>query len=147
MNETLEPGGIARRLLLRRVLGAGIVVAIGSRRGGRRRMREVIIDNFTFSPTPLTVKAGTTVTWVNHDDIPHSIVCPALKVQSHPIGYGRQLRLHVRAGGDLRLPLRPASAYAWAGGGAGLNLAASCLPCQRSISEALLRASSQFAAE
>ena len=48
-------------------------------------MREIIVDNFTFSPTPLTVKAGTTVTWVNHDDIPHSIVCPALKVKSHPM--------------------------------------------------------------
>jgi hypothetical protein len=31
MNETLEPGGIARRLLLRRALGTGIVVVIGGR--------------------------------------------------------------------------------------------------------------------
>jgi plastocyanin len=34
----------------------------------------VHIDNFTFSPAELTVKPGTTVTWVNGDDIPHSIV-------------------------------------------------------------------------
>ena len=34
MNGTLGPGGLARRLLLRRALGAGIVVAIGSRVGG-----------------------------------------------------------------------------------------------------------------
>jgi len=34
----------------------------------------VSIDNFTFGPSPLTVKAGTTVTWTNRDDIPHSIV-------------------------------------------------------------------------
>jgi amicyanin len=33
----------------------------------------VSIDNFTFNPTPLTVKAGTTVTWTNKDDIPHGI--------------------------------------------------------------------------
>ena len=45
----------------------------------------VVIDNFTFSPTPLQVKAGTTVTWVNHDDIPHSLVCPNLQVHSHPL--------------------------------------------------------------
>jgi plastocyanin len=32
------------------------------------------IDNFTFSPAELTVKVGTTVTWTNHDDIPHTIV-------------------------------------------------------------------------
>ena len=33
----------------------------------------VSIDNFTFSPPKLTVKAGTTVTWTNKDDIPHGI--------------------------------------------------------------------------
>ena len=31
------------------------------------------IDNFTFNPQRLTVKAGTTVTWTNKDDIPHAI--------------------------------------------------------------------------
>ena len=34
----------------------------------------VTIDNFTFSPAVLTVKLGTTVTWKNHDDIPHTVV-------------------------------------------------------------------------
>ena len=33
----------------------------------------ISIDNFTFSPAKLTVKAGTTVTWTNKDDIPHGI--------------------------------------------------------------------------
>ena len=33
----------------------------------------VSIDNFTFTPKALTVKAGSTVTWTNHDDIPHGI--------------------------------------------------------------------------
>jgi plastocyanin len=33
----------------------------------------VAIDNFTFTPASLTVKAGTTVTWTNRDDIPHGI--------------------------------------------------------------------------
>ena len=84
MIETLEPGGIARRLLLRRVLGAGMVMAIGSHTA-KAADAEVVIDNFTFAPTPLKVKVGTTVTWVNHDDIPHSLVCPNLKVHSHPL--------------------------------------------------------------
>jgi amicyanin len=35
---------------------------------------EVKIDNFSFSPTEITVAAGTTVTWINHDDIPHTVV-------------------------------------------------------------------------
>jgi len=34
----------------------------------------VTIDNFTFTPSELTVAVGTTVKWVNHDDIPHSVV-------------------------------------------------------------------------
>lgn len=34
----------------------------------------ITIDNFTFGPANLTVPTGTTVTWTNHDDIPHSIV-------------------------------------------------------------------------
>ncbi len=35
---------------------------------------EVLIDNFTFGPQQLTVVVGTTVKWVNHDDIPHNVV-------------------------------------------------------------------------
>jgi plastocyanin len=34
---------------------------------------EVTIDNFTFAPDRVTVKAGTTVTWINRDDIPHTV--------------------------------------------------------------------------
>ena len=34
----------------------------------------VSIENFTFNPPELTIKAGTTVTWKNADDIPHSVV-------------------------------------------------------------------------
>jgi amicyanin len=34
----------------------------------------VKIDNFTFDPPRLVVKAGTTVTWQNDDDIPHTVV-------------------------------------------------------------------------
>ena len=36
---------------------------------------KVMIDNFTFEPAQLTVKVGTTVTWTNRDDIPHTVVC------------------------------------------------------------------------
>ena len=32
----------------------------------------VAIGNFTFDPPTLMVPAGTQVTWVNHDDIPHT---------------------------------------------------------------------------
>jgi plastocyanin len=35
---------------------------------------QVKIDNFSFSPATLTVAAGTTVTWTNSDDVPHTVV-------------------------------------------------------------------------
>jgi len=34
---------------------------------------EVLIKDFMFVPTTLTVKAGTTVTWANKDEEPHTV--------------------------------------------------------------------------
>jgi plastocyanin len=34
---------------------------------------EVQVDNFTFGPATLTVPVNSTVTWVNKDDLPHTI--------------------------------------------------------------------------
>ena len=45
-----------------------------ARRPARMRApNEVGIDNFQFTPSSLMVKAGTSVTWVNDDDVPHLI--------------------------------------------------------------------------
>jgi plastocyanin len=35
---------------------------------------EVVIEDFAFSPATLTVAAGTRVTWVNHDEEPHTVM-------------------------------------------------------------------------
>jgi len=35
---------------------------------------QVKIDNFSFTPAMLTVAPGTTVTWTNSDDVPHTVV-------------------------------------------------------------------------
>lgn len=34
---------------------------------------QVKIDNFAFTPGVITVKVGTEVTWINQDDIPHTV--------------------------------------------------------------------------
>jgi len=34
---------------------------------------DVKIDNFSFTPQTITVKAGSTITWTNRDDIPHTV--------------------------------------------------------------------------
>jgi amicyanin len=38
---------------------------------------QVVIDNFKFEPRQLTVTAGTKVTWVNRDDVPHTATSTA----------------------------------------------------------------------
>jgi plastocyanin len=43
---------------------------------------EVKIDNFTFTPATLTIPLGTTVTWTNHDDIPHTVVSDDKSIKS-----------------------------------------------------------------
>lgn len=35
---------------------------------------EVKIDNFSFTPSTVSVPAGTQVRWINRDDIPHTVV-------------------------------------------------------------------------
>ena len=60
------------------VLGMG-TIAVGQRNflaGAQQKAEttEVKIDNFSFGPGTLTVSAGTTVTWTNRDDIPHTVV-------------------------------------------------------------------------
>lgn len=46
---------------------------------------EVHIDNFTFTPATITVSKGTTVTWVNHDDMVHSVVAGDAGFRSQPL--------------------------------------------------------------
>lgn len=46
---------------------------------------QVMIDNFVYSPVPLTVKVGSTVTWTNHDDIPHTVDSTEGKFKSAPL--------------------------------------------------------------
>jgi len=43
---------------------------------------KVTIDNFSFTPQEITVQLGTTVTWVNQDDVPHTVVSNDNKFKS-----------------------------------------------------------------
>jgi plastocyanin len=46
---------------------------------------QITIDNFSFGPRSLTVTAGTEVTWVNHDDVPHQIVSTEKRFAPSPV--------------------------------------------------------------
>ena len=43
---------------------------------------QVLVDNFSFTPAMAAVPVGTTVTWTNHDDIPHNVVGAEQKFKS-----------------------------------------------------------------
>ena len=49
-------------------------VAAEEAKDANKEANVVTIDNFTFTPPELTVAVGTTVKWVNHDDIPHNVI-------------------------------------------------------------------------
>ena len=73
-----------RRSALISSLGAALVLGMGALGAGQQRLElsaqqkpetaEVKIDNFSFGPAALTVPVGTTVSWTNRDDIPHTVV-------------------------------------------------------------------------
>jgi plastocyanin len=48
----------------------------------------VHIGNFTFNQAAITVHPGTTVTWVNDDDIPHTVVAQGLAFKSKVLDTG-----------------------------------------------------------
>jgi plastocyanin len=58
---------------------AGLAVAAGQEQAA---VAQVKIDNFSFIPQEITVTAGTKITWVNRDDIPHTVVSTEDKFKS-----------------------------------------------------------------
>jgi amicyanin len=59
------------------VLAGGILLA-----DAQNQTSAITIDNFTFNPQTVTVKAGATVTWTNKDDIPHAIAAVGKQFKS-----------------------------------------------------------------
>src|SRR3974377_1468189 len=51
----------------------------------KTRPDQVQIDNFSFAPRTLTVRAGTKVTWINKDDVPHTVASAEKKFPSRAI--------------------------------------------------------------
>ncbi|MDB6028029.1 MAG: amicyanin [Verrucomicrobiales bacterium] len=45
----------------------------------------VKITNFNFTPRALTIHTGTKVTWVNEDDVPHTVTSPEKKFKSRAL--------------------------------------------------------------
>jgi plastocyanin len=63
-----------RRLPSRHLRVAATLPAASARAAETEVKIEVKIDNFAFAPQRIVVQAGTTVTWTNADDAPHTVV-------------------------------------------------------------------------
>ncbi len=80
---TAAPTRGVRRLTLLSILaivGAAAWPAAASPEDAR-----VSIDNFTFTPAEIVVAPGTTITWTNADDIPHTVTSTNKAFRSKPL--------------------------------------------------------------
>ena len=91
-----------RRLMARRCIAAATVLLALSAAGAIAQQQpapqpaaatneaEISIQAFQFVPAILTVKAGTAITWVNHDEEPHNVVSPERVFRSKAIDGGEK---------------------------------------------------------
>ncbi|HTR24594.1 MAG TPA: cupredoxin family copper-binding protein [Terriglobales bacterium] len=61
---------------------------------------QVTISGYAFSPAALTVKVGTTVTWVNKDDDPHSVDSGDGKFKSKALDTGSKFEFRFAEAGE-----------------------------------------------
>ena len=55
-----------------------------ARSEAKSQSSEVRVDNFTFGPQSLTVPVNTTVTWINRDEEPHTVVSVEKQFKKSP---------------------------------------------------------------
>ena len=91
---------ITLRGLGRLAIAATITLCLGVAHA-RAEETKVTIDNFTFAPAELKVKVGDTITWTNHDDIPHTIVS-AGKFRSKTLDTDDSFSFTFTAAGDYK---------------------------------------------
>jgi plastocyanin len=51
---------------------------------------DVVLDNFTFAPGTVNVTVGSTITWTNHDSVPHNVVAADRRFTSPVLDTGGQ---------------------------------------------------------
>ena len=81
---TIKPGMYVVTALAVATLAAGALASQGAPAADAK----VQIDQYAFLPQRITVKPGTTVTWTNDDDAPHTIASSAKVFKSRPLDTG-----------------------------------------------------------
>ncbi|HMF89658.1 MAG TPA: cupredoxin family copper-binding protein [Candidatus Angelobacter sp.] len=89
MKRVWRIAGVVAALVIGSALAVGLQIPLAKTPGGVHAgggaavsAAEVKIDNFTFAPAMLTVAVGTQVTWINRDDIPHTVVSEDQAIKS-----------------------------------------------------------------
>jgi len=85
----------------RRLLIVAVLAVLGAPACASAEEARVTIDNFAFTPQVLEVKAGTTVTFVNHDDIPHSVVAQNGAFHSKPLDTDQNFTFTADSPGEI----------------------------------------------
>jgi plastocyanin len=88
-----------RKIILLMVLAAAIALTAVPAQAADAAVK---ISNFTFGPNALTVKAGTTVTWTNEDDIPHTVTSTTLAFKSEALDTGDKFSFKFSTAGTYK---------------------------------------------
>jgi 3',5'-cyclic-AMP phosphodiesterase len=79
-----SPGGAVAAPAAAGSVAPGAVAAAPPDSAASATATTIRIDNFSFNPRSTTVPPGTTITWVNADDVPHKIVSSDGKFTASP---------------------------------------------------------------
>ena len=99
---------LTKRILLFALTLALLVVGFTAYSRGARAhavaadTNEIVIQNFAFEPSTLTVKAGAKVTWVNRDDEPHTATATDKSFNSKTLENGDRFSTEFKAPGTYK---------------------------------------------
>lgn len=88
---------------------AAVVMALTAIHGARAQAGQsttpqavaIPIDNFKFGVVSLEVAVGTTVTWTNRDDVPHTVASSTKIFKSPPLDTGEAFSYTFKAAGTF----------------------------------------------
>lgn len=63
---------------------AGVTIVDNGALTQQGNQQTVVMLNYVFDPATITIKAGTTVIWVNNDSVPHKIVSGSSASDTNP---------------------------------------------------------------
>ena len=84
------------------LIAAGFTAYSRGARAHAADANEIVIQNFAFEPSTLTVKVGEKVTWVNRDDEPHTATATDKRFNSKTLENGDRFSTEFNAPGTYK---------------------------------------------